>query len=96
MADSALFVHSYREDPDLIKFNMLRLQVYNERYRNCIGNIVRAHCIYITASKQLLSEISNHTLTNCLKFLEDTCYTDNTAIFVLANFQQLNQIGGIR
>ncbi|HBW29095.1 MAG TPA: hypothetical protein DEF48_03190 [Nostoc sp. UBA8866] len=74
---------------------MLKLQVYNDSYHECIGNIVRGHCIYITASRNLLLEIDNSTVINCFKILGDTCYRNNTAIFLIANLQQLNQIGGI-
>ena len=39
--------------------------------------------------KQLVKQIRCHSLTDCLNILENSGYTGDLAIFILANFQTL-------
>ena len=42
-----------------------------------------------SAIKQLVKQIRCHSLTNCLNILENSGYTGDTAIFILASLQIL-------
>ncbi|MCC5605145.1 hypothetical protein [Nostoc favosum] len=42
-----------------------------------------------SAIKQLLKQIRSHSLTDCLIILENSGYTGDLAIFILANLQSL-------